>query len=163
MAEQSLEEYLGDVLNFRIPGIPKLEEYPSYWRKTPPEASDSNDRGYPAWWPWLAMYIDLADTKPWAREGLRGLLRELLEKGEPVPGMLISWAVHQFAWGEPAPRRGRPEDSERNVRVLVVFMWLQIEGYHRDEAMGVIADQMVCDPETVRSIIRKFEKHPPFR
>ena len=48
MANKALEDYLGDVLNFRIPGIPKLEEFPSYWRKTPPEASDSNDRGYSA-------------------------------------------------------------------------------------------------------------------
>ena len=56
------------------------------------------------------MYIDLADTKQWAREGVRSTLRELLAKGEPVPGMLISWAVHQFAWGEPAPRSlaGKP-------------------------------------------------------
>ena len=155
MADKALEEYLGDVLNNRIPGIPKLADLPSLWREAPAEASDSSHPGFPSRWTFLAMYIDLSDTNPWAREGLRGLLRELLEKDEPVPGMLISWVLHQYARGDPAPKRGRPEESERDFHVLAVFMLLLEQGYSREAAMGVIADQMFCEPETVRSIIRK--------
>ena len=159
MAEQSLEEYLGDVLNNRIPVVKELADLPSLWRNAPPESSDSNHLGLPDRLTLLAMFIDIADTKPWAREGLRRLLRELLAKGEPVPGMLISWAVHQFAWGEPAPRRGRPEDSDRNFRVLAVFEVLRAEQYTREAAMALIAEHLVCEPETIRSIIRNLEKY----
>ena len=85
MADKALEDYLDDVLNDRIPVIPKLADLPSLWREAPAEASDSSHSGDPDRLTWLAMYIDMADTKPWARDGLRGLLQEVLENGEPVP------------------------------------------------------------------------------
>ena len=163
MADKALEEYLGDVLNNRMPVIPELADLPSLWRDTPTEASDSSHPGFTSRWTFLAIYINLADTNPWAREGLRGLLRELLENGEPVPALLGAWGLQQYVQGDPAPRRGRPEESERDFRVLAVFKVLLEQGYSREAAMGVIADQMFCEPETVRSIIRKLEKYPSSR
>ena len=163
MADKALEEYLGDVLNNRMPVIPELADLPSLWRDTPAEASDSSHPGFTSRWMYLAMYIDMADTKPWARDGLRGLLRELLENGEPVPGMLILWGLQQYVQGDPAPRRGRPEESERDFRVLAGFMVLLEQGYSREAAMGVIADLMSYETETIRSIIRKLERYLPSR
>ena len=85
MADKALEDYLDDVLSNRMPVIPKLADLPSLWREASAETSDSSHSGDPDRLTWLAMYIDMADTKPWARDGLRGLLQELLENGEPVP------------------------------------------------------------------------------
>ena len=104
MADKALEDYLDDVLNDRIPVIPKLADLPSLWRAASAEASDSSHSGDPDRLTWLAMYIDMADTKPWARDGLRGLLQELLENGEPVPDLLSCWVHHQYAQGDPAPQ-----------------------------------------------------------
>ena len=163
MADKALEDYLDDVLNDRIPVIPKLADLPSLWREAPAEASDSSHSGDPDRLTWLAMYIDMADTKPWARDGLRGLLQEVLENGEPVPDLLSCWVHHQYAQGDPAPRRGRPEDAERDFRVLAVFTLLWVEDYSREAAMDKIADLMSCEPETVRSIIRKYSRYLPFR
>ena len=163
MADKALEDYLDDVLNDRIPVIPKLADLPSLWRAASAEASDSSHSGDPDRLTWLAMYIDMADTKPWARDGLRGLLQELLENGEPVPDLLSCWVHHQYAQGDPAPRRGRPEESERDFGVLAVFKVLLEREYSREAAMDLIADLMSCEPETVRSIIRKLERYLPYR
>ena len=159
MAEQSLEEYLGDVLNNRIPVVKELADLPSLWRDAPLESYGSNHLGLPDRWTLLAIFIDMADTKPWAREGLRRLLRELLEKDGPIPDPLVRWVLHQFARGDPAPRRGRPEESDRNFRVLAVFEVLRAEQYTREAAMALIAEHLVCEPETIRSIIRNLEKY----
>ena len=163
MADKALEDYLDDVLNDRIPVIPKLADLPSLWRAASAEASDSSHSGDPDRLTWLAMYIDMANTKPWARDGLRGLLQELLENGEPVPDLLSCWVHHQYAQGDPAPRRGRPEESERDFGVLAVFKVLLEREYSREAAMCFIAERMFCDQETVRSIIRKLERYLPYR
>ena len=48
-------------------------------------------------------------------------------------------------------------------RVLAVFTLLRFEDYSREAAMDKIADLMSCEPETVRSIIRKYRRYLPFR
>ena len=165
MTEQTREEWLGDVLNSEIPVITELADLPSLWRETPTEGFDLNRPGDLTRLEWLAGYIYLADTEPWARDGLCRLLRELLENGEPVPALLGVWALLQYAQGDPAPKRGRPEDSERDFRVLAVYTLLRFNEYSREDAMGLIADRMFYAPETVRSIIRKdkYKRHLPFR
>ena len=54
-------------------------------------------------------------------------------------------------------------DAERDFRVLAVFTLLRVEDYSREAAMDKIADLMSCEPETVRSIIRKYSRYLPFR
>ena len=163
MADKALEDYLGDVLNNRMPVISKLADLPSFWRLAPAEESDSSHPEFPSRLTLVAMYIYMADSTPWARDGLRGLLSELLENGEPVPALLGAWGLQQYVQGDPAPKRGRPEESERDFRVLAVFMVLLEQGYSREAARGVIADSMSYETETVRSIIRKLERYLPYR
>ena len=157
MAEQSLqdEEFLRDVLNDKIPVIPKLADLPGLWRETPEDAYDPDHPGFRLRLSYLVACIVLADTKPWAREGLRQLHRELLENGEPVPPLLDGWLHDQLAQGEPASRRGRPEESDRDLRVLTMFKTLSDEGLTRQDAIFKIADWMDCSHETVRSILHK--------
>ena len=158
MAEQSMEEFLGDVLNNKIPVITELGDLPSVWRDTPPGEPDPNHPGFPNRAALLDTYIGTAETKRWARDGLRRLLGELLDNGEPVPQPLGWWAIRQCAQGDPAPSRGRPEESDRDFRVSVVFALLQFEGFTCEAAMGFIAERLVCEPETVRSILRKLRR-----
>ena len=162
MANQDLEKWLCPIVNDEVPAIPKLSDLPGLWREYPPEASDPNHPAYADRMTWLVLYIVLANSKPWAREGLRKLLRALLENDEPVPPLLSGWVNDQFAQGEPTPSRGRPEESDRNFRVLTVYTWLWIHGYTREAALGHIANWMVCEPESVRSIIRKFGRILPY-
>ena len=94
---------------------------------------------------------------------MRTLLRELLENHEPVPDLLSMWALHKYAKGNPSPRRGRPEEVNRNFRVWVVFNLLQRRKYSREAAFNLMAELMNYDTETIRSIIRKCEVDHPFR
>ena len=111
----------------------------------------------------LACYINLADTKPWAREGLRALLRELLAKGEDMPGLLVQWVLDQYARGDPAPRRGRPEESERDYHVVAGFTLLLEQKYTREAAIDKIAEVMSYEPDGIQYIIRKHENTPSVR
>ena len=163
MEEQSFEDILSDVLHGRIPGIPKLEDLPSLWRNHPWEESDPDHPELPLRLALLAGYINLADTKPWAREGLRALLRELLAKGEDMPGLLVQWVLDQYARGDPAPRRGRPEESERDYHVVAGFTLLLEQKYTREAAIDKIAEVMSYEPDGIRYIIRKHEKTPSVR
>ena len=156
MAKPSMEKYLGDVLNHRRPVIRELADLPFLLRITPLAASDSSHPGELTQEMLLAMYIDMADTTPWAREGLRRLVQEKLANDEPVPELLIPWVLHQFVRGDPPPKPGRPKESDRDFRVLSVFSVLREQGWTSEAAMGDIADLMDYAPETIRSIIRKY-------
>ena len=118
MAEQTREEWLGDVLNNEIPVIPELADLPSLWRETPTEGFDLNRPGDLTRLEWLAGYIYLADTEPWARDGLRRLLRELLENGEPVPALLGVWPSSNM------PRATLPRSAAgRKIRSETSEFW----------------------------------------
>ena len=163
MCEQMLREALSLVLNDENGVIPDRADLPFMWRNIPAEDPDSTYPAYPARFILLASYINWSHTKLWAREGLRTLLRELLENHEPVPDLLSMWALHQYAKGNPSPRRGRPEEVNRNFRFWVVFNLLQRRKYSREAAFNLIAELMNYDTETIRSIIRKCEVDHPFR
>ena len=156
--EQALKEYLRGVLNDTNPVITKLADLPSVWRDTPAGEPDPDHPGFPNQTALLYSYIGMADTQPQAREGLRSLLGEMRESGEDVPTPLVWWAVDQFVQGNPPPKRGRPEEWDRDLRVSVVFSMLLLEGYSREDAIGLIADVMAYAPETIRSVVRKLER-----
>ena len=166
MAEPHLEdeEFLRNVLNDKIPVIPKLSDLlPVLWRETPEDVYDPDRPEWRLRLRCLFACIFLAGTEPWAREGLYNLLHHLLEKGEPVPRLLYSWVLYQCITGSPAPRPGRPKKSDRDLRVLTVFTTLSDEGCTREAAMHKIADLMGGSPETVRSIIHKHRRALPRR
>ncbi len=157
------QEFLDIVLNSENGAIPGRSDLPSLWRLIPPEKLSSRNPEYPARLELLGAYINFSHTKSWAREGLRRLLREFLDNREDVPEILNVWALHQCAKDAPTPSRGRPEEIDRNFRVCALFILLRRHGYSREAAFNFIADHLVCAPETVRSIIRKWETGRAFR
>ena len=163
MAEQSLDDFLSDVLHGRIPGTHELADLPSFWRSYTWEEPDPDHPEIPLRSALLAGYINRAKTNLWARQGLHRLLRDLLERAEPVPQMLIWWSLQEFSQIDPAPKRGRPEESDRDYCVIAGFELLLDLGYTRMGAMGKIAELMSYELENIRSIIRKHEKNPSYR
>ena len=99
----------------------------------------------------------------WLGKDCLQTILDLRADGEDVPPVLGEWAIHQFAQGEPAPRRGRPEESDRDFRVSTMYTMLWSQGYTRAAAVEQIAIWMVCELGTVRSITRKFRNTRAFR
>ena len=163
MDEQFPKEVLEALLNNENGIIPELADLPSWWRKIPPEQPSSRNPQYSARDELLGSYINWAHTKQSARDGLLGLLREFLNHREPVPELLNWWVQQRYALGPPAPIRGPRENEDRNFRVYMGFKMLRNHGYSREAAFNLIADHLVCAPETVRSIVRKWETERPFR
>ena len=115
---------------------------PSWWREAPAEASDRKHPRGLTQGQLVAKYINMAQTQPKAREGLRSLLRELLENGEPVPALLGAWALLQYAQGDPAVLRGRPVEIDQIILVLTSYWLLRDLGYAREDAIFIIAEKM---------------------
>ncbi len=163
MAEQYGEEWISEALDERTTAIPNLSDLLGLWRETPPDELDADHPGCLLRESYVHACTVLADTKPWAWEGLERLLNYLLENGEPVPRRLHLWGLHQYMTGRPARRPGRPEKSERDLRVAVVFTMLRRDGYTRENAIGAIADQMECSIHNIGSIIYKHRDALPRR
>ena len=164
MAERTIDEFYSGVLNDEIQAIPRLHDVPGLvLRRYPPEVSAPYHPKYLEWRTWQVLFINLADSYTWARKGLRKYVGDLLVDGEDIPPILGRWAIDQFAKGEPAPRRGRPDESDRDFRVSTIYTMLWLNGYTRAAAVEQIATWMVCEPETVRSITRKFKDTRAFR
>ena len=163
MAEQYGEEWISEALDDRTTAIPELSDLLGLWEATLPDELDPDHPECLLRESYVYACTVLADTKPWAWEGLERLLNYLLENGEPLPRLLHSWALNQYMTGRPAPRPGRPEKSERDLRVSVVFTMLRCDGYTREKAIGIIADKMNCPEDTIGSIIYKHRKALPRR
>ena len=161
--DEQLPKTYRDILNNDDGVIPERADLPSWLRFLPPGKPLTRNSKYPVWDALLRPYFQFSDTKAWAREGLRGVLRELLNNGGDVPKILNEWALYQCAEDPPKPSRGRPKEPDRNFRVHVVFALLRREGYSREATYSLIADAMDYEPETVRSIIRKCESDRPNR
>ena len=143
----------------------ELADLPYWWDSIPPDALHPELTRYPVRTILLASYSNWAVTKPWAWEGLRRLLKVLLDRREPIPEILQWWA-NAYAAGTrkpPGQRRGRPENSERNNRLMHAMRILRNDGHTRDDAIDKIAQALDVSFETVRSVVRKVEHDRPFR
>lgn len=110
----------------------------------------------------LIFYI-LEDGKEiWAKEGLKRLLRELLERGEPIPILLQGWALCEAAG---LNQKGRKTMKERNIEIRALFGYLKADGYSAKDATEKIKEIMgelsiSIDDEGLRSIFYKKGKTP---
>ena len=104
-------------------------------------------------------YNRIADTKPWAWEGLCNLLNHLRDNEEEIPDHLLSWAL-DFACGRRTPPKlvGRKPDDDRNARILRTLEDLQRDRVTRAEAIRQIAELMNLSPEAVISAVRKAQR-----
>ena len=161
--DEQLPQTYRDILNNDDGVIPERADLPSWLRFLPPGKPLTRNPKYPVWVALLRHYFQFSHTKAWAREGLRRVLREFRNNDRDVPKILNEWALYQCAEDPPKPSRGRPEESDRNFRVHVVFALLRLDGYSRESAFSLIADHLVCEPETIRSIIRKCKSDRPNR
>ncbi len=161
--EQVLADYIRDILNDRIPGIPKFSDLPSLWREAPETPLHSDYSVMPDRQTLLEIYIDLARAERWAWDELHKLLSHMLEQGEPIPEFLGMWAVYQLVKGGRPRKRGRPRELDRDLRVLTVFMFLKDREWTRQRAFDYIADLTGYSSDNIRSIVIKLEKHLPSR
>ncbi len=160
--DEQLPKKFCDILNNDDGVIPGPIDLSSLWQLIPPEKPYQRNPKYSARLALLRTYVKFSLTKPWARKELRGLLRELLNNREPIPTLLHGWALYQCAKDSPKPGRGRPEEVDRNLRVCAVFALMQQDGYSTEATFNLIAGHLVCEPETVRSIIRKWTSERGF-
>ena len=145
--------------------FPELADLPYWWEQIPADAVDPDLPNYRARDLLVWGYSNWAFSKPWAWEGLRRLLDTLLERREPIPAPLQRWAL-AVASGRrkpPGTGRGRPDEGERNARIIHAFRVLQNQGYTQAQAINKIADVVCRDSETVSSVIKKVKSDHPFR
>ena len=105
--EEIRDEYFRDVLDGKIPGIPKFADLPSSWRNIPEGFVYSGNPLFPDRRRLLEIYIDLAKEQGWAWDGLCSLLRQMFEDREPIPEFLaarlrISWRDLDTGGGQTA-------------------------------------------------------------
>ena len=103
------------------------------------------------------MHIDMAKEQTWAWDGLRNLLRHMIENDEQIPEFLGTWGVYQLVKGGRPKKRGQPEEFDRDLRVWAVFTVLQSDGWSRLKAYDYIARLTGYQSRDIRGIISKLE------
>ena len=145
---------------------PELADLPYWWEQIPPDQRATDMPKHRERDVLISCYSNWAFTKPWAWEGLRRLLETLMERREPIPEALQCWA-NAAASGQrkpPGTGRGRPQEGERNARIMHAFRVLQSPmGCTQEQAIDLIADAVYLSPDGVRSVIRKVRGDHPFR
>ena len=159
--EQIRDEFLRDVLDGKIPDFPEYSDLQSWWRDIPEELAYSGDLLFPDRLTLLEIHIDMAKEQHWAWDGLCDLLRRMFENGEPIPELLGTWGCYQLIKGGRPRKRGRPEEFDRDLRVVAVFIFLKDHGWTRQGAFDHIADLTDYSPDNIRSIVIKLEKRLP--
>ena len=164
MDEEPLLDFLEKLLQSEDSETPGLADLPFWWKLLSAESSKPANLWCPKPLDFLDMYIYQADKKPWAREGLRNLMEFFLEEEEDIPQPLNEWALHQYVQGDPPPKRGRPELHDRDFQVWGSYNLLRDDGLTRQASIEQVShllssEKEEFDTETVRSIIRKFEKY----
>ena len=141
-----------------------MADLPFWWDEIPPDARDLDLPNYLARDTLIASYSNWAFSKGWAWEGLRRLLTVLLERREPIPELLQFWAYHAASGQRkpPGQGRGRPDEAERNARIMRALRVLRQHGYTREAAMQEIAIMLHLSFEAVRSAVRRVERDRPF-
>ena len=112
ITDPALDKCLDDVLNNRVPVIPEAVDLPSWWRDAPAEESDRKHPGERTREEMLFNYVMLSDIMPWAKEGLRRLIRELIESGETHSCSLGCVVRLPTRLGRPCPE-ARPAGGDR--------------------------------------------------
>ncbi len=104
-------------------------------------------------------YDRMADTKPWAWEGLGQLLTTLRARKEEIHPRLHSWAL-DVASGRRTPPRpvGRKANDERDARFLYVLETLQGRGVTRADAIRQIAQEYHLSTGAVITAVRRAKQ-----
>ena len=138
--------------------ISRRADLAAWWKWIPPEMPYPRNPQIPARMALLRTYINKSQTEPWAQDGLRGLLSELRANGDIVPDILVECALDQWPKEPTKPRRGRPEETDQNLRVCIFFLLLRRYEFPRQAAINFIADNLGFEPDGVRSIVRRGTK-----
>ena len=144
--------------------FPELADLPIWLGAFPPDIRSSKFPAFPMRDILLYSYVNWSHTKPWAWEGLRRLLRTLLERGEPIPEILQEWANAKASEKiePPGQGRGRKENADRDARIMAILRAFRSKGHSLEKAKEVIADAINLSPEAVESVIKKVKTARPF-
>ena len=147
-----------DFLHDRIPGIWNRADLVSLWKDLPSEPPtdpfDSDELELPSRSELLDGCISQAEEERSAREELRSLLGYLLDEGEDIPEPLSSWVHREYVGRNPPAKRGRPRLVNRDVGIVVAYIFLIIIDFSHEAAIEFIACRIERDTETVRPIVR---------
>ena len=157
--ERIRDDFLGKVLKGDIPGFQKVSDLASLWRETPAESLYASYPVFSNQTTLLLIHMEMAKKMRWAWDGLRSLIDHLLKNDKPVPPLLNVWGLYHIARLDPPPKRGRPEEFDRNMRFWATFTMLRSHGWKYEQAIAHIACLVEYKEETVRSIIRKLDAY----
>ena len=143
-----LDDALRAYLHGRDPQNPPFWDLVARWDLAREAPNPAQSRGLLLIW-WCAA----SKSERWAWDGLRKLLRTLLERPERTPQSLKVWALDVASGRLPRPPTpvGRPAEDERNVRIYYTFQFLQLQGVSRKRALEKIGKEMHRSPKTIDS------------
>lgn len=103
----------------------------------------------------LSMYLRLAEIDPVAYRELLLLLEECEKRMEPIPNELKLWAT-RYALGSVAPpKRGRPSEIMRDLRIANVVGLLREAGFMMKEAVELLCEILSMEEITVTKACRR--------
>ena len=153
-----MDKFLDDLLNGRIQVVPEFADLPAWWRAAPAQEADRKHPRQSTQMEILNRRIMLAEKIPEAAEGLRRLIRDLTENGEPLPPLLSAWAVYRSGWGDPPSRSGPRVKVDSKMVIMLGYSFLRDHQYTRREAIYHVAKRTNYDEETIAKIVKTFGK-----
>ncbi len=138
---------------------PTLADLPTRYLRIPPNQCYAEEPHCLVRHDLLVWYMEWALTKIWAWEGLVNLISRLLERRERVPKILVGWSLWVTVGKLQKPKtRGRPENDDRNDRIVYGHRLLRADGLTGEEAIERIAEVLYLSPDAVRAAIQKVKK-----
>ena len=103
----------------------------------------------------LSVYLRLAEIDPVANRELLLLLKECEKRMEPIPNELKLWAT-RYAMGSVAPpKRGRPSEIRRDLKIANVVGSLREAGFMMKEAVELLCEILSMEEITVTKAYRR--------
>ncbi|MCY3887045.1 MAG: hypothetical protein OXG19_05000 [Chloroflexi bacterium] len=124
-----------------------------FWAMLPPTDPDKLEM--------LAFFLALAARHPAFYEAVRLIASDQLKTGEPLDGVLRSWIGGALQGKKPKGPRGRPKETERDLRIFAAVLVLQHLGFsptlddgkdRTPSGCGIVADVLVLSYNAVATV-----------
>ena len=165
-------EQLDDIQSFvanEDGGLPELADLPALWDSLAPDARAPDSPNYTARDVLIMSYVNWANQKRWAWDGLNQLLVTLEDRCEPIPNPLKVWAcsvISRQARGafKPPQKIRNPKFAPgdgRDMRIMRVYNMLREGGWCEADAKEQI--MIALDGQDIRHVFRKMQNFHPHK